>query len=85
MADQEKLYGTAAKLRARQAARLEGSKNFGTKFLFKGYNMIDLTGEKGEKVHAVLVSQQEKDKGYIYTTLDNPLKIGSVWESKLNH
>lgn len=36
-------------------------------------------------IQAVVVSQQEKDKAYIYTTIDNPLYIGSIWGAKGLH
>ena len=70
--------GTADKLRERQLARMRGAKQFGTKFIFKGYNSIQITNDEGKSIQAVVVSQQEKDKGYIYTQLQDPLSIGSI-------
>lgn len=78
-------YGTADKLRERQLARMRGAKQFGTKFIFKGYNSIQITNDAGQSVQAVVVSQQEKDKGYIYTQLQDSLSIGSIWQSKSLH
>ena len=39
---------------------------------------VDFTTE----IQAAVVNQQEKDKAYIYTQLDTPLPMGSIWGAK---
>lgn len=34
------------------------------------------------EIQAAVVNQQEKDKAYVYTLLDTPLPIGSIWGAK---
>lgn len=34
------------------------------------------------EIQAAVVNQQEKDKAYIYTQLDTPLPMGSIWGAK---
>ena len=54
-------------------------------FIFKGYPSISISGPDGETVAASVVNRQEKDMAYIYTTLDTPLVVGSVWSAKGLH
>lgn len=44
---------------------------------------IDITPvDFATEIQAAIVNQQEKDKAYIYTQLDTPLPIGSIWGAK---
>ena len=80
----------------RNSKRMEARENLNTSFIFKGYPTTILTNEKhvfkNERemiitttVQASVVSQQEKDKAYIYTTIDDDLDIGTVWGAKGLH
>lgn len=55
-----------------------------TTFVFTAENSIDLTlfHSSDTKVRASVVNQQEKDQAYIYTELNEPLQIGSIWGAK---
>ena len=80
----------------RNSKRMEARENLNTSFIFKGYPTTILTNEKhvfkNERemiitttVQASVVSEQEKDKAYIYTTIDDDLDIGTVWGAKGLH
>ena len=80
----------------RNSKRMESRENLNTSFIFKGYPTTILTNEqhvfKNERemiitttVQASVVSEQEKDKAYIYTTIDDDLDIGTVWGAKGLH
>ena len=44
---------------------------------------IDITPvDFATEIQAAVVNQQEKDKAYIYTQLNTPLPIGSIWGAK---
>lgn len=52
-------------------------------FIDNGYNSRIITNLKSNiKLHAAIVNEQEKDSAYIYTHLNEPLTIGSMWEAK---
>lgn len=52
-------------------------------FIDNGYNSRIITNlESNIKLHAAIVNEQEKDSAYIYTHLNEPLTIGSMWEAK---
>ncbi len=52
-------------------------------FIDNGYNSRIITNLKSNiKLHAAIVNEQEKDSAYIYTHLNEPLPIGSMWEAK---
>lgn len=54
------------------------------RFVFNGYPTTTITcGE--QKVTAAVVNKQEQEKAYIYTDLQHPLDIGSVWTTKGLH
>lgn len=53
-------------------------------FIIGGYNSTTMScGEIS--IPAAVVNLQEKETAYIYTKLENPLEIGSVWETKSLH
>lgn len=59
-------------------------------FLFKGYPSIEIIEVGGSSsdpttLQAAVVNKQEQDCAYVYTYLDNPLQIGSVWAAKDLH
>lgn len=74
----------------RNIKRMEAVNDIGTNFIFKGYPSTQITHEEVETdehgdtfistttVNATVVNEQEKDKAYIYTPLDDKLTIGSV-------
>ena len=54
-----------------------------SRFIENGYNSRIITNiQNNTKLHAAIVNEQEKDSAYIYTHLNEPLNIGSVWEAK---
>lgn len=78
------------RFRNRNSKRMEARENLNTSFIFKGYPTTTLTNEEKKlgcggremivttTVTASVVSEQEKDKAYIYTTIDDDLDIGTV-------
>lgn len=84
------------RFRNRNLKRQDARENLNTSFIFKGYPTTVLTNEqillKDDRemtitttVTASVVSEQEKDKAYIYTTVDDDLDIGTVWGAKGLH
>lgn len=85
------------RFRNRNSKRMEARENLNTSFIFKGYPTITLTNEEKKldcsgremfvttTVTASVVSEQEKDKAYIYTTVNDDLDIGTVWGAKGLH
>lgn len=67
--------------------RQEAQSNLSSHFIFKGYPSIQITSDEDQdiSVQAAVVSQQEKDKAYIYTTIENELSMGSTWSAKGLH
>lgn len=68
---------------------LHGREHANQHFVFSGYNSTRITniggdGESKSQVAAV-VSRQEKDCAYVYTKINEPLEIGSVWHAKGLH
>ena len=61
-------------------------KEVNSHFIVKGYPSIKITTasqtEGAEPIQAAVVHKDEKDEGYIYTPLNSPLSIGSVWKAK---
>ena len=56
-------------------------------FVLKGYPSISIMDASNNEISvlASVVNKQEKDMAYVYTLLDNPLPIGSVWTAKGLH
>ena len=54
-----------------------------SRFIENSYNSRIITNiQNNTKLHAAIVNEQEKDSAYIYTHLNEPLNIGSIWEAK---
>lgn len=68
--------------RQKQFAKAEQELN--TQFIFNGYPSVKIINGS-ERMQAVVVNKQESEEAYIYTTLNKPLKLGSVWEAKGLH
>ena len=68
-------------------ARVSAQSNLNTHFIFKGYPSVTMNSDNDKNVYcdAVIVNQQEKDKAYIYTQLDDVLTMGSTWNAKGLH
>ena len=62
--------------------RLEANKKLNSQFIIKGYPSIEITNANAEKQLACVVNKQEKDLAYIYTFINQPLTIGSIWSAK---
>jgi len=63
----------------------EASQKINSHFLIKGYPSITITDAEDNEKQAVVVNQQEKEKAYIYTALQDELSIGSIWQAKSLH
>ena len=59
-------------------------KEFNRQFILKGYPSIEISdhNDMTKKIMASVVNKQEKEMAYIYTSIDEPLEIGSVWDAK---
>ena len=59
-------------------------KEFNRQFILKGYPSIEINDhhDTTKKIMASVVNKQEKEMAYIYTSIDEPLEIGSVWDAK---
>ena len=59
-------------------------KEFNRQFILKGYPSIEINdhNDTTKKIMASVVNKQEKEMAYIYTSIDEPLEIGSVWDAK---
>lgn len=59
-------------------------KEFNRQFILKGYPSIEINDHNDitKKIMASVVNKQEKEMAYIYTSIDEPLEIGSVWDAK---
>jgi len=76
----------------RNRKRMEANNNLNTNFIFKGYPSTEIVNKTIEEdelittiVNATVVNEQEKDKAYIYTPIEDKLPIGSVWGAKTLH
>jgi len=67
--------------------RQEAQASLGSHFIFKGYPSVKIQSDADEEleIQAAVVNQQEKDKAYIYTHLEDGLPIGSTWNAKSLH
>lgn len=64
--------------------RMAAADDVNSMFIHKGYPSTIITcGETS--LAATVVNRQEQEKAYVYTELDNPLDIGSVWSTKGLH
>lgn len=73
------------RFRNRQKQRIAATDQLNSQFIFKGYPSIKIENQDGMLKQAAVVNKQEKDQAYIYTQLDDPLTIGSVWSAKGLH
>lgn len=62
--------------------RLEANKKLNSQFIIKRYPSIEITNANAEKQLACVVNKQEKDLAYIYTFINQPLTVGSIWSAK---
>lgn len=76
----------------RNSKRMEAQSNLNNHFIFKGYPSIKISNTRivgnqpvVTEYQAAVVSQQEKDKAYIYTQLSDVLTLGSIWSAKTLH
>lgn len=68
------------RFRSLASKRKTSQANLNSHFIFKGYPSIEITSDADNftTVQASVVSQQEKDKAYIYTQLEDVLALGST-------
>lgn len=76
----------------RNSKHIEAQSLINTHFLLNGYSSTIITNttyNNGElttkKLQAAVVNQQEKDKAYVYTKLEDVLDMGSIWTAKTLH
>lgn len=61
-------------------------KDINNDFVMKGYASTTITNDAdGSTLTAYVYNKQEKDEGYIYTDISDPLTVGSCWEAKGLH
>lgn len=68
----------------------QAQKEINTRFIFDGYPSTqimsavndDETGEPERTITAAVYNKQMSDEAFIYTELDQPLSIGSIWLTK---
>lgn len=79
--------GAFERFKAAQTQRAVANRNFNAGFLVNGASAATIvnTFDKTIKISAAVVNKQESDIAYIYTDLQNPLEIGSIWEVKSLH
>lgn len=69
--------------------RIVANQDTNASFVFNAYNTTTLTQSSDEEepptITASVVNLQEKDTAYIYTMLDTPLEVGSIWGAKGLH
>lgn len=70
----------------RQKAFLSSEKIYNREYIDKSYPSITITKESGlenfSSLFAVVVNKQKEEEAYIYTDLNKPLMVGSVWSAK---
>lgn len=72
------------RFRERNSLRIKATDKGNAAFITTGHNSTTITcGETS--LTAAVVNEQEKDQAYIYTDVDNTLKIGSIWTAKGLH
>lgn len=69
----------------KQLKRTVAQAQLNASFVANGYPSIKITGSNGEEIQAAVVNKQEQDYAYIYTKIDQPLDIGSIWTAKTLH
>lgn len=69
--------------------RIVANQDTNASFVFNAYNTTTLTQsgntEQPQTITASVVNLQEKDMAYIYTMLNTPLEVGSIWGAKGLH
>ena len=72
--------GAFERFKASQTQRAVANRSFNAGFLVNGASAATIinTFDKTVKISAAVVNKQESDIAYIYTDLQNPLKIGSI-------
>lgn len=69
------------RFKARNQKRVEANQSLNANFIFKGYPSVQIKKDD-VSVPAAVVNQHEKDKSYVYTRLQDELKVGEVWTAK---
>lgn len=69
------------RFQARNQKRTVANQSLNSNFIFKGYPSVQIKKDD-VSVQAAVVNQHEKDKSYVYTRLQDELKIGEVWTAK---
>lgn len=68
----------------KQKRRDSSTEHVNARFIWNAYNTTVITDGQ-TKIEAAVVSQQEKDKGYIYTHFNDILIPGQIWETNNLH
>lgn len=69
----------------KQLKRTVAQAQLNSSFMANGYPSIKITGSDGKEIQAAVVNKQEQDYAYIFTKIDEPLDIGSIWTAKTLH
>ena len=71
-----------SRFQQRNKQRTVAQNNLNTNFIFKGYPSTKISGSAGESIQASVVNKQERDYAYVFTQLQDELKVGSTWTVK---
>lgn len=74
-----------SRFQERNRRRTVAQNKLNTNFIFKGYPSVEIIGANDERIQASVVNKQEKDYAYVFTSLEQPISIGSVWTVKNLH
>ena len=67
-----------SRFQERNRRRTVAQNKLNTNFIFKGYPSVEIIGANDERIQASVVNKQEKDYAYVFTSLEQPISIGSV-------
>ena len=71
-----------SRFQQRNKQRTVAQNNLNTNFIFKGYPSTKISGSTGESIQASVVNKQERDYAYVFTQMQDELKVGSIWTVK---
>lgn len=74
-----------SRFQERNKKRTVAQNKLNTNYIFKGYPSISIKGGANQEIQAAVVNKQDKDYAYVFTQLDDSLRIGSIWTAKDLH
>ena len=67
-----------SRFQERNKKRTVAQNKLNTNYIFKGYPSISIKGGANQEIQAAVVNKQDKDYAYVFTQLDDSLRIGSI-------